>query len=72
LIKISKKEAEFMRKNGYEEFVKHSFSKHKTYYLVEEQNDVYKYNSSIGKRTLERLSALNMLKKYRRSIGITD
>lgn len=72
MIKISKKEAEFMRKNGYDEFVKHSYSKHKTYYLVEEQNDVYKYNPSKGKRTLERLSALNMLKKYRRSIGITD
>ena len=72
MIKITKKEAEFMRENGYDEFVKHSYSKHKTYYLVEEQNNVYKYNPSKGKYTLVRLSALNMLKKYRKSIGITD
>ena len=72
MIKITKKEAEFMRANGYDEFVKHSYSKHKTYYLVEEQNNVYKYNQSKGKYTLVRLSALNMLKKYRKSLGITD
>ena len=61
-----------MRKEGYEEFVKHTYSKHKTYYLVEEQNDVYKYNPSKGKRILVRLSALNKLKEYRKSIGLTD
>lgn len=61
-----------MRENGYDEFVKHSYSKHKTYYLVEEQNDVYKYNPSKGKHTLVRLSALNMLKKYRESLIKTD
>ena len=72
MIKITKKEAEFMREHGYDEFVKHSYSKHKTYYLVEEQNNVYKYNPSKGKYILVRLSALNMLKKYRKSIGITD
>ena len=72
MIKISKKEAEFMRENGYDEFVKHSYSKHKTYYLVEEQNDVYRYDPKKGKRALIRLSALNMLKKYRNSVGITD
>ena len=52
-----------MRKNGYEEFVKHTFSKHKKYYLVEEQMDVYKYDPKKGKRVLSRLSALNMLDK---------
>ena len=61
-----------MRKEGYEEFVKHTFSKHKTYYLVEEVNNVYKYDPKKGKRVLVRLSALNMLKKYRKSIGMTD
>jgi hypothetical protein len=72
LIKITKREAEIMRNEGYGEFVKHSYSKHKTYYLVEEQNNVYKYDPKKGKRVLVRLSALNMLKKYRKSIGITD
>ena len=72
MIIITKKEAEFMRKEGYEEFVKHTFSKHKTYYLVEEANNVYKYDPKRGKRVLVRLSALNMLKKYRKSIGMTD
>ena len=72
MIIITKKEAEFMRKEGYEEFVKHTFTKSKTYYLVEEANNVYKYDSKRGKRVLVRLSALNMLKKYRKSIGITD
>ena len=46
-----------MRKNGYDEFVKHSYSKHKTYYLVEEKTDVYKYDPKKGKRILIRLSA---------------
>ena len=68
MIKISRKEAEYMRKNGYDEFVKHSYSKHKTYYLVEEQANVYKYDQSKGKRILVRLSALNMLNKYRESL----
>lgn len=72
LIKITKKEAEFMRKNGYDEFVKHTYSKHKKYYLVEEKNDVYKYDPKKGKRVLSRLSALNMLEKYRKSIKVTD
>ena len=43
-----------------------------SYYLVEEANNVYKYDPKKGKRVLVRLSALNMLKKYRKSIGITD
>lgn len=72
MIKISKKEAEFMRKNGYEEFVKHTYSKHKKYYLVEEKDNVYKYDPKKGRRVLYRLSALNMLEKYRKSIMVTD
>ena len=72
MIKITKHEANYMRENGYDEFVKHTWTKNKTYYLVEERNDVYKYDPKKGKRTLVRLSALNMLKKYRKSIGITD
>ena len=69
---ITKKEAFYLRENGYEEFVKTSHTKHKKYYVVEEQNDVYKYNPKAGKRTLARLSALNMLEKYRKSIKVTD
>lgn len=61
-----------MRKEGYAEFVKHSFSKHKTYYLVEEQNDTYKYDPKKGKRVLIRLGALNKLKKYRKTKGQMD
>lgn len=69
---ITKKEAFYLRENGYGEFVKTSHTKHKKYYCVEEQNNVYKYDPKKGKRVLVRLSALNMLKKYRESIGITD
>lgn len=61
-----------MRDAGYDEFVKKSHTKHPTYYLVEEKNNVYEYNSEKGKRVLVRLSALNMLYKYRKSVGITD
>ena len=61
-----------MRKEGYDEFVKHTYTKHKTYYLVEEKTDVYRYDPKKGKRVLVRLSALNMLDKYRKSVGITN
>lgn len=61
-----------LREKGYGNFVLKSHTKHPKYYLVEEQNDVYKYNSKEGKRVLVRLSALNMLKEYRKSVGITD
>ena len=72
MIIITKREAEIMRKEGYSEFVKHTYTKHKTYYLVEEKNDVYRYDPKRGKRVLVRLSALNMLKEYRKSVGITE
>ena len=72
MIKITKKEAFMLREKGYEEFVKKSHTKHPKYYCVEEQNDVYKYDPKKGKCVLVRLSALNMLKKYRKSIGMTD
>lgn len=72
MIIITKREAEVMRNEGYEEFVKHTYTKHKTYYLVEEKNDVYRYDPKKGKRVLVRLSALNMLDKYRKSVGITN
>ena len=57
-----------MRNEGYEDFVKKTYSKHPTYYLVEERNDVYRKNPKTGKRELFRLSALNKLEKYRRDI----
>ena len=72
MIQITKREAEIMRKRGYDKFVKHSYSRHKKYYLVEEQDDIYKYNKKTRRVELVRLSALNMLKEYRRSVGITD
>lgn len=61
-----------MRKEGYAAFIQHTYSKHKTYYLVEEQNDIYKYDPKKGRRVLIRLSALNKLKKYRTEKGQTD
>ena len=72
MIKITKKEAFMLREEGYEEFVKKSHSKHPTYYCVEDKNDIYKYDKALKKKVLVRLGALNMLKKYRESIGITD
>lgn len=72
MIKISKKEAFMLREEGYDEFVKKSRSKHPTYYCVEDKNDVYRYDKALRKKVLVRLGALNMLKKYRESIGITD
>ncbi len=72
MIKLTKEEAFKLRDEGYSDFVKKSHSKHPTYYLVEEKNDVYKYSSKEGKRVLVRLSALNMLEKYRKSKMITD
>ena len=72
MIKISKKEAFMLRENGYGEFVKKSRSKHPTYYCVEDKNDTYKYDKALKKKVLIKLGALNMLKKYRKSIGITD
>lgn len=65
MIKISKQEAFTMRDQGYEEFVKHSYSKHPTYYLVEETNDVYAYNPDTHRKSFVRLSAMNALKKIR-------
>lgn len=72
MLNITKHEAFMLREKGYGNFVLKSHTKHPKYYLVEEQNDVYKYNSKEGKRVLVRLSALNMLKEYRKSVGITD
>ena len=71
MIKITKKEAFMLREKGYEEFVKKSHTKHPKYYCVEEQN-VYKYDPKKEEYVLVRLGALNMLKKYRKSIGMTD
>ena len=72
MIKITKTEAFKMRELGYSEFVKHTYSKHKKYYLVEEKDDIYRYDPKKGKRVLSRLSALNMLEKYRKSIRVTE
>lgn len=68
MIKISKNEAKMLREANYGEFVKHTFSKHKTYYLVEEQEDVYRYNRYKRRNELVRLSALNKLAEIRKSV----
>ena len=60
-----------MRELGYGEFVIHK-KNYKHYYLVEETEDVYKYIRSAKRYKLVRLSAVNKLKEYRRSIGQTD
>lgn len=67
MIKISKQEAFYMRNMGFEEFVKKSFSKSPTYFLVEETEDVYKWNKYLKQKELVRLSAMNVLKLYRQS-----
>lgn len=67
MIKISKREAFYMRNMGFEEFVKKSFSKSPTYFLVEETEDVYKWNKYLKQKELVRLSAMNVLKLYRQS-----
>lgn len=65
MIPITKQEAQYMRQEGYGEFVKHTFSRHKHYYLVEHTEDWYKW---IGhKKTLVRLSAMRKLDEYRKS-----
>lgn len=72
MIKITKKEAFMLREKGYGEFVKKSHSKHPTYYCVEDKNDIYKYDKALKKKVLVKLGALNMLNKYRESIGETN
>ena len=67
MIKITKSEAFELRKMGYEEFVQHTYSKHKSYYLVEEREDIYRYDKATKKKELVRLSALNALDKLRKS-----
>ena len=67
MVKITQNEAFEMRKMGYEEFVKHTYTKHKTYYLVEERDNVYKYDKSTKQKELIRLSALNALYQLRAS-----
>lgn len=65
MIKISKKEAEAMRKMGYKDCVKHTYGHHKHYFLVEEKDNIYEYDKR-GKRVgIIRLGALNALEKYR-------
>lgn len=66
LIKISKNEAFRMRSLGYDEFVKKTYSKHPSYFLVEEKENIYRREKGTNKRRLVRLSAMNMLEKIRR------
>lgn len=67
LIKISRNDASYMRKAGYEYFVKKSYSGHSTYYLVEEK-DTYEYNPKTHKRELVKRGALYVYRRYRNSI----
>lgn len=72
MINITKHEAEVMRKLGYSEFVKHTFSKHKKYYLVEERDNIYKWNKGTKRKELVRLSAMNALEQYRKSCIVKE
>lgn len=68
MIKISKTEALKMRELGYGEFVKKSYSKNPTFYLVEERDNIYKWNKDLKQKELVRLSAMNALKEYQDSV----
>lgn len=67
LIKISKSDAIYMRNNGYGEFVKKTYSKHPTYFLVEEQ-DTYEYNRKTRRRDIVKYGALSVYRQYRKSL----
>lgn len=67
MINITKHEAFKMREIGYGEFVLKSHSKHPKYYLVEETENIYKWNKGLKKKELVRLSAMNALNEYRKS-----
>lgn len=51
IIKISKREAFALRERGYGDFVKHTYSKAKHYYLVEDRN-VLKALNAYHKETI--------------------
>lgn len=73
MIQITKREAEIMRERGYENFVKKTYPnkpKKTTYYLVEETDDVYRWDSHMKQKELVRLSAMNALKEYRNSVKV--
>lgn len=67
IIKITKKDAFYLRKHGYAESVKKSKSKHPTYYLVEEP-DVYGYDKKNRKRYVSKQGALSFYYEYRKSL----
>lgn len=67
LIKISKSDAEYMRKYVGEKYVKKSYSKHPTYYLVEERDETV-YNRKTKKYEIVKYGALSLYKKYRNSL----
>lgn len=63
MIRISKEEAFAMRKIVGEQYVKKSYSKHPTYYLVEE-HDEYRFNPKTKKKEVVRYGALSLYKQY--------
>lgn len=44
MLKITKNEAFYMRNAGFDNLVKHSYTRHKTYFLVEEREAIRKLN----------------------------
>ena len=58
-----------MRKNGFEEFVKKSKSKHPTYYLVEEY-DVCRYDKKLHKRVVIKKGALSFYRRHLKNITV--
>lgn len=66
MIIITKAEAKWMREHDFGYCVKKSYSKHPTYYLVEEQDDV-QYDRELKRNIVTREGALTVLHKYRES-----
>lgn len=63
LIKITKNEAEIMRKNGYGQFVKYH---HPSHYLVEDRYDTYYYDKKSKTKVVTHLSPMSFLEKHRK------
>lgn len=72
MINITKHEAFIMREKGYEEFILKSHSKHPKYYIVEERENIYKWNKGLHRKELVRLSAMNALEEYRKSCIVKE
>lgn len=65
MISISKKEAEYMRSEGYGQYVQSTHTRCKHYYLVEQKDDYYSWNPVTRQKEIVKLSAMSKLSNYR-------